>query len=85
MKKKMFSINLQSLFDSRSITFGELRQPSCCANHSGSNRGLTRRDDNKHIVLSSAERKYVFHFLFILVFWRLFRNNFPRYTVRYDF
>ena len=26
-----------------------------------------------------------FHFLFILVFWRLFLNNFPRYTVRYDF
>ena len=37
------------------------------------------------IVLSSAKRKYGFHFLFILVFWRLFRNNFPRYKVRYDF
>ena len=42
----MFSINLQSLFDSRSISFGELRQLSRCANHLGSNRGLTRRDDN---------------------------------------
>ena len=37
------------------------------------------------IVLSSAEQKYRFQFLFILVFWRLFRNNFPRYTVIYDF
>ena len=37
------------------------------------------------IVLSSAERKYGFHFLFILVFWRLFRNKFPKYTVRHDF
>ena len=37
------------------------------------------------IVLSSAERKYGFNFLFILVFWRLFQNNFPRYMVRYDF
>ena len=76
--------NLQSLFDSRSISFGELRQSSRCANHSRSNRGLTRRYDN-YIVLSSSERKYGFHFLFILVFWCLFRNHFPRYTVRYDF
>ena len=37
------------------------------------------------IVVLSAERKYGFHFLFILVFWCLFRNNFPRYAVRYDF
>ena len=42
-------------------------------------------DEMTTIVLSSAERKYGFHFLFILVFWRLFRNNFSRYTVRYDF
>ena len=42
-------------------------------------------DEMITIVLSSAERKYGFHFLFILVFWCLFRNNFPRYTVRYDF
>ena len=42
-------------------------------------------DEMTTIVLSSAERKYGFHFLFILVFWRLFRNKFPRYTVRYDF
>ena len=42
-------------------------------------------DEMITIVLSSAERKYGFHFLFILFFWRLFRNNFPRYTVRYDF
>ena len=42
----MFSINLQSLFDFRSISFGKLRQSSRCANHLGSNRGLTRRDDN---------------------------------------
>ena len=42
-------------------------------------------DEMTTIVLSSAERKYWFHFLFILVFWRLFRNNFPRHTVRYDF
>ena len=42
-------------------------------------------DEMTTIVLSSAEREYGFHFLFILVFWRLFRNNFPRYTVRYDF
>ena len=81
----MFYINLQSSFDSRSISFGELRQSSRCANHSGSNRRLTRLDDNFAIVLSSAERKYGFHFLFIIVFWRLFRYNFPRYTVRYDF
>ena len=78
----MFSINLQSLFDSRSISFGELRQSSRCANHSGFNRGLTRRDDIYSV--SSAELKYGFHFLFILVFWRLLRNNFSRYTVRYD-
>ena len=83
--KKMFSNNLESLFDSRSIYFGELRQSSRCANHWGSNRGLTRRDDNYIVVLSSAERKYGFRLLFILVFWRLFRNNFPRYTVRYNF
>ena len=39
-------------------------------------------DEMTTIVLSSAERKYGFHFLFILVFWSLFRNNFPRYTSR---
>ena len=48
----MFSIDLQSLFDSRSISFGELRQSSRCANHSGSNRGLTRRDDNYSVIVS---------------------------------
>ena len=48
----MFSINLQSLFDSRGISLGELRQPSRCANHSGYNRGLTRRDDNYSVVVS---------------------------------
>ena len=37
------------------------------------------------IVLTSTKRKDGFHFLFILVFLRFFRNNFPRYTVRYDF
>ena len=37
------------------------------------------------IVFSSTERKYGSHFLFILVFWRLFPNNFPRYTIEYDF
>ena len=42
-------------------------------------------DEMTTIVMSSAEPKYGFHFLFILFFWRLFRNNFPRYTVRYDF
>ena len=52
IEKKMFSIKLQSLLDSRSISFDELRQSS--------------------------------HFLFILVFWHLFRNNFPRFMVRYD-
>ena len=46
--KKMFSINLQSLFDSRSIYFGDLQQSSRCANHSGSNRGLTWRRGAVH-------------------------------------
>ena len=41
-------------------------------------------DEITTMVLSSAERKYGFHFLFILAFWRLFRNNFPRYTVVYS-
>ena len=50
--KTIFSINLQSLFDSRSIYFGELRQSLRCANHSGSNRGLTRRDDNYSVIVS---------------------------------
>ena len=83
IENKMFSINLRSLFDSRSIPFGELCQPSRSANHSGSNRGLTRRDNNYSVIVSWA--KIGFYFLFILVFWRLFRNNFPRYTVRYVF
>ena len=42
-------------------------------------------DEITTIVLSSAKRKYGFHLIFILVFWRLFRNNFPRFTVRCDF
>ena len=52
IEKKMFFVNLQSLFDSRSISFGELRQSSRCSNHSGSNRGLTRRDDNYSVIVS---------------------------------
>ena len=42
-------------------------------------------DEMTIIVLSSAERKYGFHFLVILVSWRLFRNDFPGYGVRYGF
>ena len=42
-------------------------------------------DEMTTIVLSSAERKYGIHFPLILVFWRLFRNNLPRYMIRYDF
>ena len=79
MGKKMFSINFQSLFDSRSISFGELRQSSRAP--------ITRDpitdlpDEMTTIVLWSADRIYGIHFLFILVFWPLFRNNFPRYVL----
>ena len=42
-------------------------------------------DDMTTIVLLSAMREYGFHLLFILVFSRIFRNNFLRYTIRHDF
>ena len=52
--KKMFTINLQSLFDFQSISFGELWQSSRCAKHSGSNRGLTRRDYCEKVVINES-------------------------------
>ena len=75
----MFSINLQSLFGFGvffSVNFGNHRAAPITRDPMADSS-----DEMTIIVLSSAERKYGFHFLFILVFWRLFRNNFPRYTV----
>ena len=51
----MFSINLQSLFGSRSISFGEFGQSSRCANHTEFNPGLTRRDDKYSVFIQEIE------------------------------